>query len=122
MGDLRGRSSRIDRLRHDASWHTRPSHGLWRRRYSTPGSRRERNRSVRGRGCEMKSVLYLCCPPHERAETEKQLGAAGVSALWGDTAAFALNELQQRNVPVLLDLSRGAAALQIAGEIRSVRV
>ena len=76
----------------------------------------ERHRSVRRRSCEMNSVLYLGCPRPERAETEKQLGAANVSVVWGETAGFALNELQQRNMPVLLDLSRGAAALQIAAK------
>jgi DNA-binding NtrC family response regulator len=69
----------------------------------------------------MKSVLYLGCPAPERADTEKQLGAVNVSVVWGENATFALNELQQRNMPVLLDLSRGAAALQIAREIRTQR-
>ena len=69
----------------------------------------------------MKSVLYLGCPASERADTEKQLGAVDMSIVWGENATFALDQLQQRNMPVLLDLSRGAAALQIAGEIRSHR-
>jgi two-component system nitrogen regulation response regulator NtrX len=67
------------------------------------------------------SVLYLGCPGPERADTEKQLSAVEVSVVWGENAAFALNELQRRNMPVLLDLSRGAAALQIAREIRTQR-
>jgi two-component system nitrogen regulation response regulator NtrX len=69
----------------------------------------------------MKSVLYLGCPAPERADAEKQLGAVNVSVVWGENAAFALNELRQRNMPVLLDLSNGASALQIAREIRSQR-
>lgn len=69
----------------------------------------------------MKSVLYLGCPAPERADTEKQLGSVDVSVVWGENAAFALSELQRRNMPVLLDLSRGAAALQIAREIRTQR-
>ena len=69
----------------------------------------------------MKSVLYLGCPTAERAETEKLLGSADVSVVWADNAAYALNELQRREVPVLLDLSRGAAALQVARDIRSHR-
>ena len=69
----------------------------------------------------MKSVLYLGCPAPERADTEKQLGAVDVSVVWGDNSTFALSELQRRNMPVLLDLSRGAAALQIAREIRTQR-
>jgi len=69
----------------------------------------------------MKSVLYLGCPAPERADTEKQLGAVDVSVVWADSASLALNELQRRNMPVLLDLSRGAAALQFAREIRTQR-
>ena len=69
----------------------------------------------------MKSVLYLGCPAAERAETEKLLGSADVSVVWADNVTYALNELQRREVPVLLDLSRGAAALQVARDIRSHR-
>jgi two-component system nitrogen regulation response regulator NtrX len=69
----------------------------------------------------MKSVLYLGCPTPERHETEKLLGAADLSVIWADNVAYALSELQRRDVPVLLDLSRGAAALQSAREIRSHR-
>jgi len=69
----------------------------------------------------MKSVLYLGCPAPERADTEKQLGAVDMSVVWGENSTFALSELQRRNMPVLLDLSRGAAALQIAREIRTQR-
>jgi two-component system, NtrC family, nitrogen regulation response regulator NtrX len=69
----------------------------------------------------MNSVLYLGCPDPERAEAEKQLSEVDLAVLWGDTASFALTELHQRNLPVLLDLSRGAAVFQIASEIRSQR-
>jgi two-component system, NtrC family, nitrogen regulation response regulator NtrX len=69
----------------------------------------------------VKSVLYLGCPASERADTEKLLGVADVSVVWADTVAYALNELQRRDMPVLLDLSRGAAALQIARDIRTHR-
>jgi two-component system, NtrC family, nitrogen regulation response regulator NtrX len=69
----------------------------------------------------MKSVLYLGCPAAERAATEKQLDAVNVSVVWGENATFALNELRARNMPVLLDLSSGASALQIARDIRSQR-
>ncbi len=67
----------------------------------------------------MKPVLYLGCPGPERPDTEKLLGAANLSVIWADSVAYALNELQRQNVPVLLDLSRGAAALQSARDIRS---
>jgi two-component system nitrogen regulation response regulator NtrX len=69
----------------------------------------------------MKSVLYLGCPSAERAETERLLGTADVHVLWADTVAYALAELQRRDVPVLVDLSRGAAALQTARELRTQR-
>jgi two-component system nitrogen regulation response regulator NtrX len=69
----------------------------------------------------MKSVLYLGCPPHERPDTKEALGAADVSVVWADTVAVALGELQRHDMPVLLDLSRGAAALQSARDIRSHR-
>ncbi len=69
----------------------------------------------------MKSLLYLCCPAPERADTERLLGAVNVSVVWAENAALALRELQRREMPVLLDLSRGAAALQIAREIRTQR-
>ena len=69
----------------------------------------------------MKSVLYLGCPTPERADAEQQLGAVDVSVIWAENASFALDELRRRNMPVLLDLSRGAAALQSAREIRTQR-
>ena len=69
----------------------------------------------------MQSVLYLGCPAPERADAEKLLSAADVAVVWAENAAFALDELQRRNMPVLLDLSRGAAALQSAREIRTHR-
>src|SRR4051794_39329497 len=69
----------------------------------------------------MKPVLYLGCPAPERLDTEKLLGAANLSVIWADNVAYALSELQRRDLPVLLDLSRGAAALQHAREIRNQR-
>jgi len=69
----------------------------------------------------VKSVLYLGCPASERADTEKLLAAANVAVVWADNVAFALATLQRRDMPVLLDLSRGAAVLQIARDIRSQR-
>ena len=69
----------------------------------------------------MKSVLYLGCPASERQETERLLSAANVSVIWAENVPFALSELQRCDMPVLLDLSRGAAALQIARELRTER-
>jgi len=69
----------------------------------------------------MKSVLYLGCPLAERADAERQLGIADVSVVWADNISYALTELERREMPVLLDLSRGASALQIARELRTQR-
>jgi len=69
----------------------------------------------------VKSVLYLGCPVSERQETERLLSAASVSVIWAENVPFALTELQRCDMPVLLDLSRGAAALQIARELRTER-
>jgi DNA-binding NtrC family response regulator len=69
----------------------------------------------------MKSVLYLGCPAAERPETERVLALASVSVVWADNVGYALVELQRRELPVLLDLSRGAAALQTARELRAHR-
>jgi two-component system nitrogen regulation response regulator NtrX len=69
----------------------------------------------------LKSVLYLGCPVSERADTEKILASAEVSVVWADNVSYALHELRRHDMPVLLDLSRGAGALQVAREIRSER-
>ena len=69
----------------------------------------------------MKPLLYIGCPPQERADTEQALGAASLAVVWADNVASALAELQRREMPVLLDLTRGAAALQIARDLRTDR-
>jgi len=69
----------------------------------------------------LKSVLYLGCPSSERADTEKVLASANVAVVWADNVSYALNELRRHDMPVLLDLSRGAGALQVAREIRTER-
>jgi len=69
----------------------------------------------------VKSIIYIGCPPAERAETTKLLAGADMSIVWADTVSYAIHELQQCEMPVLLDLSRGAAALQVARELRTHR-
>jgi two-component system, NtrC family, nitrogen regulation response regulator NtrX len=69
----------------------------------------------------VQSIIYLGCPGAERADTEQALAAASLLVVWADNVVSALTELQRRDVPVLLDLSRGAAALQNARELRSQR-
>jgi two-component system nitrogen regulation response regulator NtrX len=69
----------------------------------------------------MESIIYLGCPPAERPETERALASAGLSVIWADSVAAASFELQRRDMPVLLDLSRGVAALQSARDLRTQR-
>jgi two-component system nitrogen regulation response regulator NtrX len=66
----------------------------------------------------MTSVLYLGCPAGDRDDAEKILQAGDLSVIWADDVSYAVDELHRQNMPVLLDLSRGAAALQLAEEIR----
>src|SRR6185295_6444279 len=58
------------------------------------------------------------CPAPERLEAERALAAAALKVVWADTTAGALTTLQRTDMPVLLDLSRGAAALQTARDLR----
>jgi two-component system nitrogen regulation response regulator NtrX len=69
----------------------------------------------------MEPVIYLGCPPAERLETERSLASASVSVIWADSVTSALSELERRDLPVLLDLSRGGAALQSARDLRTHR-
>jgi DNA-binding NtrC family response regulator len=69
----------------------------------------------------VKPVLYVGCPQAERATTEKVLAGADMSIVWAENAAHALNELQRQEIPVLIDLSRGAAALQVARDLHTQR-
>ncbi len=63
-------------------------------------------------------ILYIGCPVSERAEAGRLLAAAALDVLWADSTAGALTKLQRRDMPVLLDLSRGAAALRTARDLR----
>jgi DNA-binding NtrC family response regulator len=70
----------------------------------------------------MKSVLYIGCPSAERADTEELLASADLAVVWADNSAGAVAELQRKHdMPVVLDLSRGAGALQIARDLRDHR-
>jgi DNA-binding NtrC family response regulator len=69
----------------------------------------------------VESILYLGCPAAERAEAERALAAAGLTIIWSDTVGYAVTELGRQDLPVLLDLSRGAAALQSARDLRTQR-
>ena len=63
-------------------------------------------------------ILYIGCPASERAEAGRLLAAAALDVQWADSTAGALTKLQRRDMPVLLDLSRGAAALRTARDLR----
>ena len=69
----------------------------------------------------MTSILYIGCPTSERAETEQALASAGLSLAWADTVSAALGELRRCEMPVLVDLSRGGAALQVVRDLRTQR-
>lgn len=70
----------------------------------------------------MTSLLYIGCPTAERHDTEQLLAGADLSIVWADSASAAVDELQRRgDLPVVIDLSRGVAALQIARELREQR-
>jgi len=70
----------------------------------------------------VKSILYIGCPAEERLDTERHLASADLSIVWADNAAGAVAELQRKaDMPVLLDLARGAGALQIARDLRENR-
>jgi DNA-binding NtrC family response regulator len=67
----------------------------------------------------VRSILYLGCAPAERAVTEKILAASDLSIIWADNPSHALSELQRSEMPVVIDLARGAAALQAARDLRT---
>ncbi|HUK33067.1 MAG TPA: sigma 54-interacting transcriptional regulator, partial [Vicinamibacterales bacterium] len=69
----------------------------------------------------MKRVLYVGCPTVERQDTETSFATVNFSVIWADNASGAIAELQKHEMPVLVDLSRGAAALQIARDLRAQR-
>jgi DNA-binding NtrC family response regulator len=70
----------------------------------------------------MRPVLYIGCPSAERANTEQLLASADLTVVWAENSAGAVAELQRKSdMPVVLDLSRGAGALQIARDLREHR-
>lgn len=68
-----------------------------------------------------KPILYVGCPTLEREEAARLLAAGALEVVWADTASGALNKLQRRDMPVLLDLSRGFSVLRTARELRTRR-
>jgi DNA-binding NtrC family response regulator len=66
-------------------------------------------------------ILYVGCPKHEREEAGRLLAAAALEVVWADTTSTALSKLQQRDMPVLLDLACGISALRTARRLRTVR-
>ena len=104
------------RLIYGRRWHGAPRARSHRCRPLHSGQRSPAS----GRGT-MTSVLYLGCPAGERDDAERLLRDGHVSVVWADNVAYALDELGRRDMPVLVDLSRGAAALQLAQEIRAHR-
>jgi DNA-binding NtrC family response regulator len=64
-------------------------------------------------------VLYFGCAPAERADVETRLARAKVQVSWVESSGQAVSELTRRDVPVVLDLAFGMAALQVARDIRT---
>ena len=67
----------------------------------------------------MKPLLYLGCPHADRADLQQALASVDLAVVWADSAAAAANELRRHEIPVILDLSRGSSALQLARDLRS---
>src|SRR5262245_1909435 len=67
------------------------------------------------------TVLYLGCPSSQRADTERRLGAASLSVFWADSTSDVLRRPLRPDEPLLIDLSRGAIALQNIRELRAER-
>ena len=66
-----------------------------------------------------RTVLYFGCAPSERADVESRLARARVQVSWIESSSQAVSELLRRDVPVMLDLAFGMAALQVARDIRT---
>ena len=66
-----------------------------------------------------KSILYFGCPAPERGDLETQLASGKIHVVWIESSSQAALELSRRNMPVVLDLARGGAALQVAREVRT---
>jgi two-component system nitrogen regulation response regulator NtrX len=69
----------------------------------------------------VKPILYLGCPGTERADAGAALASADLAVVWADSAAQAAAELKRRDLPVLLDLARGDAAIKSVRELRAER-
>src|SRR3954447_18992228 len=66
-------------------------------------------------------MLFVGCPPGERDEARQLLADAALEVVWADTTESALRKLQRRDMPVLLDLSRGGAVVHTAQTLRARR-
>ncbi len=67
------------------------------------------------------SIVYLGCAPGERHDAESVLCGAGLTVFWADSVTDALLRLKKNDASVVIDLSRGAAALHDAREVRAQR-
>src|SRR5262245_49288933 len=86
---------------------------------SVRGALRDRAAPHAGHSILTSSVLYLGCPPPDRAHCQRQLDAAKVSVVWVDSIASALAELRSETMSVLIDLSCGSQAVHHTHEVRS---
>lgn len=65
-------------------------------------------------------LLYICCPPAERRQTEQLLRTAGFVPRWADSVSEALAALELRQSLVLADFA-DARTVRIVSEIRRLR-
>jgi two-component system response regulator HydG len=64
-------------------------------------------------------ILFVGCRSSEREETQRLLRDAALEPVWADTTESALRKVRRREMPVLLDLSRGAAVIHTAQALRA---
>jgi DNA-binding NtrC family response regulator len=67
----------------------------------------------------LKSILYVGCPPSERAQIQALFAAADLSVIWAERAARVVAGASGQELPVLLDLAAGPAVLRVLEELRS---
>ena len=66
------------------------------------------------------AITYLGAPVQDRPELERELSGAHLRVVWADAGAT-IADLLRSGLPILIDFARGAAALHVIRELRSVR-
>ena len=66
------------------------------------------------------TLLYLCCPPSDRPQTDLLLRSLGIAPRWADDSGEALRSLEQRESVVLADFA-SSHTTRVVREIRRRR-